>query len=75
MEKKIPVFVSKFGEIFFFKFPCVIFLSFYRFFFQKETLYLQNVGGQKEQRRIYITMETGAFVKNKLHSSSIIPEY
>lgn len=72
-KKKIPVFVSKFGEIvFFFNFLVVFFLSFYRFF-QKET-YLQNVGGQKEQRRIYITMETGAFVKNKLHSSSIIPE-
>lgn len=74
--KKIPVFVSKFGEIvFFFFISLCYFLSFYRFFFQKETLYLQNVGGQKEQRRIYITMETGAFVKNKLHSSSIIPEY
>lgn len=72
--KKIPVFVSKFGELVF-NFP-VFFSSLLLSLFQKETcICLQNVGGQKEQRRIYITMETGAFVKNELHSSSIIPEY
>lgn len=45
MEKKIPVFVSKFGEnFFFFKFPCVIFLSFYRFFFPKRNIVFAERG-------------------------------
>lgn len=73
-KKKIPVFVSKLGKLFLISLCFFLLLSLF-FSKKKHCICLQNVGGQKEQRRIYITMETGAFEKNELHSSSIIPEY
>ena len=77
-KKKIPVFVSKFGEFVFnfrmFFFPLLsLFLRKKNFSFL--TVCFQNVGGLKKQfckLKIYITMKTGAFLKNKLHSVSII---